>query len=367
MPERPPLTRLVSALPATIPFVPPEALERQSGKPVRLRLGANESPFGASPKAQAAMREAAARIQHYGDPESYELREALARRLGVTRQQIVVGAGIDDLLGLVVRSFLEPGAPAVTSLGGYPTFSFHVDGFGGALHKVPYRGDKNDLAGLAAEAARVKARLVYLANPDNPTGSWHDPAAVSEMRRALPGDALFVLDEAYVEFAPASPPIDPSDPGVIRLRTFSKVHGMAGARIAYAVAHEDTISAFDKIRLHFGVSSVAQAGALASLDDPEFVSRVVAEVAAGRRDYEALGAALGIPALPSSTNFVAFDAGTNARAKRLLAGLLEAGVFVRMPGAPPLDRLVRITVGSPAEREALAPILRRLVPALDGG
>ncbi len=363
-----PATRLVAGLPATIPFVAPEALERQSGRPIALRLGANESVFGPSPRAKAAMNAAVERIAWYADPENYELRAALARHHGVGVEHVSVGCGIDDLLGLVVRAYLDAGETAVTSLGAYPTFNYHVAGYGGRLERVPYRDDRNDLEALAEAARRVGARLAFLANPDNPTGSWHTAADLAAFVDALPVDCLLLLDEAYVEFAPAEavPPLDVADPRVVRLRTFSKAHGMAGARIGYALATPETIQTFDKIRLHFGVNLVAQAGALASLGDAAYLAGVIAAVAAGREDYTRLGAALGIPTLPAATNFVAFDAGEPARARALLAALVERDVFVRMPGAPPLDRLVRVTVGTPEQRALFATILEEVWPEVAG-
>jgi histidinol-phosphate aminotransferase len=365
MSDSPPFTRLVAGLPATVPFVAPEAIERATGRSIALRLGANESTFGPSPMARDAMCAAAARVNFYGDPENYELRRALASQLGVGMERIVIGCGIDDLLGLIVRVFLDLGETAVTSLGAYPTFNYHVAGYGGRIERVPYRDDRNDLDALAVAAVRSGARLVYLANPDNPTGSWHSGHDILAFAKALPLDCLLLLDEAYYDFAPAEavPPIDANDPRVIRLRTFSKAHGMAGARIGYAVAAEQTIRAFDKVRLHFGVSLLAQAGALASLADPDFLSGVVTEVAAGRRDYAALGKSLGLPTLPSATNFVAFDTGSPVRARALMEALAARDVFVRMPGAPPLDRLLRVTVGTAVERVAFAEELRAVVAA----
>lgn len=363
-----PATRLVAGLPATIPFVAPEALERQSGRPIALRLGANESVFGPSPRAKAAMNAAVERIAWYADPENYELRVALALHHGVGVEHVSVGCGIDDLLGLVVRAYLDTGETAVTSLGAYPTFNYHVAGYGGRLERVPYRDDRNDLEALADAARRVGARLVFLANPDNPTGSWHTTADLAAFMDALPSDCLLVLDEAYVEFALAEavPPLDVADPRVIRLRTFSKAHGMAGARIGYALATPETIQTFDKIRLHFGVNLAAQAGALASLEDTAYLADVVAAVAQGRDDYARLGASLGIATLPSATNFVAFDVGEPARARALLAALAERDVFVRMPGAPPLDRCIRVTVGTPEQCALFAAILGEVWPEVAG-
>ena len=364
--EPAPVTRRIASLPATVPFTAPEALERRSGRPFALRLGANESAFGPSPRAREAMRAAVDRVQFYADPENYELRAALAERWSVSIENVVVGSGIDDLLGLIVRAFLDEGETAVTSRGAYPTFNYHVVGYGGRLELVPYRDDHNDLEALAAAAHRTSARLVFLANPDNPTGSWHSAADLYSFLDALPTRSLLLLDEAYCDFAPAEalPTLDAEDARVIRLRTFSKAHGMAGARIGYAGGAANTIREFEKIRLHFGVNLVAQAGALASLADTDYIASVAAEVARGRDEYAALARELGMVPLPSAANFVAFDTGAAARAHALMAALAERDVFVRMPGAPPLDRCVRVTVGTAAERVAFATVLRDVWPSL---
>lgn len=363
-----PVTRLVAGLPSTVPFVGPEALERQHGYHFELRLGANESVFGPSPAAREAMRAAVAQVANYGDPENYALRTALAGLHGVTREHISVGSGIDDLLGLIVRTFLEPGDMAVTSLGAYPTFNFHVEGYGGRLHRVPYRDDTNDLDALAGTARDLRARLVYLANPDNPSGSWQTVDALATFIGRLPEECLLVLDEAYSEFAPpeAVLPLDGDDSRLIRLRTFSKAYGMAGARVGYALAAPDVIAAFDKVRLHFGVNLVAQEGALAALGDPGFVAYVVDEVARGRAEYAALARELGLTPLPSATNFVTIDTGGPEGARTTVTALAGRGVFIRMPGAPPLDRCIRVTVGTPEQRAAFAAIFREVWPQLAG-
>jgi histidinol-phosphate aminotransferase len=362
----PPLVRLVADLPAAVPFVGPEALERRTARPFQLRLGANESLFGPSPHATEAMRAAVEQVALYGDPENAALRAELARAHGVAVENVMVASGIDDLLGLAVRAFVEPGVTAVTSLGAYPTFNYHVDGFGGHLERVPYRQDRNDLEALATAAHRVRARLVYLANPDNPTGTWHSARDLRTFVGRLPSDCLVLLDEAYVDFAPADaiPAIEAADPRVLHLRTFSKAHGMAGARIGYAIGPAPIVAAFDKIRLHYGVNLIAQEGALASLADPAHIQRVVAAVAEGRREYEELARSLGLSTLPSAANFVAIDVGEAAQARALLTSLLEHGVFVRMPTAPPLDRCIRVTVAPPAQRAAFAAILREVWTAL---
>ena len=357
-------TEIIRGLPPVVPFVPPEALERDNGRLLKVRVGANESAFGISERAREAMCEAVERVSWYNDPEGYELRGALAELHGVGYGEVNLGAGIDELLGLMVRLLIEPGDPVVTSLGGYPTFIYHVDGFRGALHRVPYKDDREDLQGLVDKAHEVGAHLLYVANPDNPMGTWHMGEALRELIDGLPEGCVLILDEAYVEFAPkeAVLPIDAGDERVVRMRTFSKAHGMAGARIGYVVAHRNMVGALDKVRNHFGVNRVAQAGALASLGDGEFVREVVREVERGRREYVELADELGLPTLPSATNFVAMDIGGGDRARALMAALLERDVFVRMPGVAPLDRCIRVTVGNAAERAAFAEVLREVLP-----
>jgi histidinol-phosphate aminotransferase len=361
--ERPPFTPILQAMPPMVPFTAPEALERIAGRPIVLRLGANESAFGISERARETMQEAVGRVHHYCDPECGELRQALATFHGVSPKSITVGAGIDDLLGLAVRAFLAPGETAVATLGTYATFRYHVLGYGGVLHTEPYRDGYHPIEALAAAVWQNDARILYLPNPDNPSGTWLTVDEIESLRFAMPPDCLLLLDEAYVEFAPPNDvlPVNVTDAGTIRLRTFSKVHGMAGARIGYAIAHEETAAAFEKIRLHFGVNLIAQAGALASLKDPEFVRGVVRQVAEGREEVAALALRLGFHPLPSATNFVTMDVGSKERADRILELLLKKGVFIRKPTAPPLDRCIRITVGKAEERAQLAAILEQVV------
>ncbi|MEM6391043.1 MAG: aminotransferase class I/II-fold pyridoxal phosphate-dependent enzyme, partial [Pseudomonadota bacterium] len=235
--KAPRFTPLIASLPASVPFVGPEAQERAMGRAFTARLGANESVFGPAPEAITAMEEAARDVWKYGDPENHLLRNALATHHKIAMENIVVGAGIDGLLGALARLLVQPGTPVVTSAGAYPTFNYHVLGYGGALHQVPYRDDAEDPEALLSKAREVDAALIYLANPDNPMGSWHSAQTIQAMIDALPAGAVLCLDEAYGEFAPEGtlPPLDMRNPQVIRMRTFSKAYGMAGARIGYAM------------------------------------------------------------------------------------------------------------------------------------
>ena len=361
-------TALVDSLPSTVPFVGPEAQERARGAKFRARIGANESVFGPSPEAVAAMREAAAGVWRYCDPENHDLKQALAARHGVAPDNIAVGEGIDGLLGLLVRLLVAPGAatPVVTSLGAYPTFNYHVAGFGGRLVAVPYRDDREDPDALIAAAAREQAPLIFFANPDNPMGSVHPAATVAAMIAALPEHAVLCLDEAYSEFAGDSvlAPVDAGHPRVVRMRTFSKGYGMAGARIGYAIAHADLANAFNKVRNHFGVNRIAQAGALAALGDETWLAGVKQKVAAARRRIASIATANGLAALPSATNFVAIDCGRDGTfARAVLTELTARGIFVRMPLVPPQDRCIRVTAGTGSDLDAFAEALPEALAA----
>ncbi len=354
------LTPLADSLPATVPFVGPETQERQRGRVFQARLGANENVFGPSPKAIAAMQTAAREAWMYGDPESHDLRHALAAHHGIAPDHVMVGEGIDGLLGYLVRLIVAPGDQVVTSAGAYPTFNYHVAGFGGELITVPYRDDHEDPEALVAKAAEVGAKLVYLANPDNPMGSWHDAARLQAMIEAMPEGCLLVLDEAYLEFAPegTSPAIDPDDPRVIRFRTFSKAYGLAGARVGYAIGSAPLITAFNKIRNHFGMSRISQAGALAALQDQAYLTQTLENVAAARERISKIAAQNGLTALPSATNFVAIDCGADgAFAKRLVDALVARDIFVRMPFAAPQNRCIRVSAGRPGDLDAFSAAL----------
>ncbi len=357
MSSRPLTTPLVQSLPATVPFVGPEAQERARGRLFRARIGANESGFGPSPGVVEAMARAASDMWKYCDPENHDLKAALASHLGIRPPNVVVGEGIDGLLGLVARMYIEPGAAVVSSLGAYPTFNFHVAGYGGRLVTVPYRDDREDLNGLLEAVRREDAPLVYLSNPDNPMGTWWEADAVERFTEALPEKTMLVFDEAYGETAPASaiPPIRIDRPNVIRLRTFSKAYGLAGLRCGYAFGEAETIRAFDKVRNHFGVSRMAQVAGEAALADQNYLRSVVEKVSAGRQRIAGIARANGLEPLPSATNFVTIDCGAGgAFALKVLQALIARDVFVRKPMAPVLDRCIRVSVGLDHELDIFA-------------
>ncbi|WP_341222400.1 pyridoxal phosphate-dependent aminotransferase [Loktanella salsilacus] len=359
-PTDPRLTPLAQSLPATVPFVGPETQERTRGKPFAARLGANESGFGPSPRAIAALQSSAADIWQYPDPEAYDLRQALAAHHDIDAAHIMVGEGIDTLLGNLVRLIITSGDAVITSAGAYPTFNYHVTGFGGVLHSVPYAGNHEDPDRLIAKAKEVGAKLIYIANPDNPMGSHHDAATLQRMISAVPDGCLLVLDEAYIDLAPdgTAPYVAPHDHRVIRMRTFSKAYGLAGARTGYAIGPAPLIAAFDRVRNHFGMNRSSQAAALAALADQDWLTQVQGKVAACRDSLAAIARGNGLTPLPSATNFVTIDCGQDGTfARRVLVALGDAGIFVRMPFVAPHDRCIRVSCGPDAEIAAFAAAL----------
>jgi len=364
-----PFTKLVSQLPSSIPFVGPETLERQRGSAFSARIGANESAFGISPRAIEAMQNAisaeagSSGCSWYGDPENHELRSLLAAQHQVDPDEICVDAGIDSLLGLTVRMLINPEDSVVTSLGAYPTFNYHVQGFGGVLHTVPYRDFHEDTEALVSKAADTQARLVYLSNPDNPMGTCHPAATVQTMIDNVPDGCTLLLDEAYMEFASAAlaPVIDTSNEQVIRYRTFSKAYGMAGMRIGYAIANAKLIEGFNKIRNHFAVNRLAQIAAVAAVNDDSFLPHVRKQVQVGRERVYRLAQELELDYLESATNFVAVDTGHGDNTRQILKQLGEQGVFIRMPGIAPLDRYLRVGIGTSEEQTTFEKAFRQLV------
>ncbi len=357
MPLRPKQAPIIAALPVTVPFVGPEEQQRISGRRFRARIGANESSFGPSPSVISKMQEVAADQWMYCDPDNYDLKAALAKHLGVALQNVVVGEGIDGLLNLAVRVFVAPGDAVVTSLGAYPTFNFHVDGFGGRLVKVPYENDRESLDGLLATVRRENAVMVYLSNPDNPMGTWWDAGDIMRFADALPETTVFVLDEAYGETGPdsAQPAITVNRPNLIRMRTFSKAYGLAGLRCGYAVGEQQVIAAFEKVRNHYGTSRMAQVAGEAAIGDQTYLSAVKLRVAAGRQRIAGIARDNGLSPIDSATNFVTIDCGADgAFALKVMQNLLARDVFIRKPMVPVLDRCIRISVGLDHELDIFA-------------
>ena len=353
----PRLTSLANSLPSSVPFVAPEMTERISGIPFIARLGANESSFGPSPKVKQVIADSPADVFKYGDPDAFDLKKELEKHLKVPCENIIVGECIDGLMGILCRLMLEQGDIVVTSNGAYPTFNYQVKGAGGRLETVPYLADYEDPDALIEKARQYKAKMIYIANPDNPMGTHHSAETIQRMIDSVPKESLLVLDEAYIELAPdgVAPKLDISNTNIIRLRTFSKAYGLAGARVGYAIGHTDLVKSFDKIRNHFGVNTIGQKAALAALKDQDYVSKVKVSIEQGRERINQIAIENGLNTISSSTNFVAVDCGVDGDfTRKVLSELVRMGIFVRMAFVPPQDRCLRVSVGVPEDIEHFA-------------
>lgn len=369
MPKFVNFTHHANSLPATVPFVGPETPERAAGAIFKARLGANENGFGFAPSVAKVIQDEAHLSWRYGDPESFNLKTKIAEVHNIGFENIAIGSGIDSLLGLLVRMIVEKGTDVVTSLGAYPTFNFHVIGFGGQIHAVPFQNDFEDLEGLLAKVHETNARLVYLSNPDNPMGTMWAKDKIIDFIDRLPETALLILDEAYCELAEQGSILDADKlldrPNVVRMRTFSKAYGMAGLRVGYAIGSSETIAMFDRVRNHFGMNRLSQKAAVAAISDQAWLQDVVQQIERSRQKISQIALENGFSPIKSATNFVTFDCGRDGDyARKILAGLTAEGIFVRMPGVAPLDRCVRVSVAPDDELDLLAEDLPRVIKSL---
>ena len=354
---QPRYTPLAQSLPSTVPFVGPETKERARGSQFAARLGANENIFGPSPKAVSAMQEVLGVSWMYGDPENYDLRQALATHNGFSAQNIVVGEGIDGLLGYLVRLLISPGDCVVTSLGAYPTFNYHVSGFGGVIHTVPYVDDHEDPASLFAKAAEVGAKIVYLANPDNPMGSCHRGADIVAAMDQLPEGCLLLLDEAYVECAPEGTAVQITcdDPRLIRMRTFSKAYGLAGLRVGYSLCSPLIADFINRVREPFNVNFTAQVAAIAALKDDDYLSESIKVNSDGYEQLVECFTSLHLNFIPSHANFIAVEFDD---AMDIYNALLKEGVIVR---PVEMSGYLRISIGTFEENAHLIAALNKIL------
>lgn len=358
---RPTLSLHSQNLPSSVPFVGPEAIERKNEQQFLARLGANENGFGPSPRVISAMQTAAGEIWQYPDPDNFELKQAVARHFGVGFENVNIGGGIDGLLSHTVRLYLNPGDMVVTSLGAYPTFGYQATGFGAHLIAVPYKDDHEDLEAMLEAVIRKKPKLVYIANPDNPMGTWHSGAKIAAFAAQLPPETMLILDEAYGDVALPEmlPVIDVNTPNVLRYRTFSKAYGLAGLRVGAVFGSPEAVSAFDRVRNHFEMSRMAQIAALAALSDQEYLEQTINKIKQSQDTIHQIARDCGLKSVPSATNFVAVDCGRDGvYAKQVMDGLIERAIFVRKPFAPILDRCIRVSCGPDAEMSLFANALR---------
>lgn len=335
------------------PGKPIEELQRELGLSDIIKLASNENPLGAGAAAQAAYQAAAADLALYPDGSGFRLKQALAAKLGVDAAQITLGNGSNDLLDLLGRIFLSPSASVVFSEYAFVVYPITAQATGARPLVVPARDWGHDLEAMAA-AIQADTRLVFIANPNNPTGTWLTQAAIRDFLTSVPENVIVVLDEAYFEYgdeASDGVALLADFPNLVVTRTFSKAYGLAALRVGYSISSLAMADLLNRLRMPFNVSSPALAAAEAALSDVAHLQQSVAINRAGREQLMQGFAELGLTAIPSAGNFVAVE--LPVVAAEVYQRLLAQGVIVRPVGVYGLPRHLRISVGLPEQNSRL--------------
>ena len=349
----------IASLVPYVPGKPVEELERELGIAKAVKLASNENPLGPSPKALAVIAEAAATVNRYPDGGAHRLRTALADRWKVSLDQVIPGNGSDEIIGLLAQAFLSPGNEAVMADQTFVIYKMAVTAVHGVPVIVPLKDWRHDLSAMA-EAVTDRTRLLFLCNPNNPTGTMVTAAEVDALMARLPEQVIAVFDEAYYEYVqsrdfPDSLRYVQQGRNAIVLRTFSKIYGLAGLRIGYGLTTGEIAGYLNRVRPPFNANSLAQRAALAALSDEEHVSRSRAlnqsEMARVRTGL----AGLGFQAVPSEANFLYFDVGRDGRT--VFEALLREGVIVRHIEGSRL----RVTIGLPEENARFLQALKKVL------
>lgn len=369
-----PIDLAVPGIRGLTPYVPGKPiaeLERELGIRNIVKLASNENPLGPSPRAREAAARVLGELHLYPDGSGFALKQALAGRLGVAPAQITLGNGSNDVLDLVARVFLGPGVSTVLSQHAFAVYPIVTQAVGATALVAPaHDGSRGPRYGHDAQAlgqaVRADTRVLFIANPNNPTGTYLDRDQLSALLRGLPEQVIAVVDEAYFEYVgradyPDAMQLLAEFPNLIVTRTFSKAYGLAGLRAGYAVSSAAVAELLNRVRQPFNLNAAALEAACAALDDEEHLSHSIALNDAGLAFLGAALAARGLTAIPSVGNFISFDCGRPAAP--VYAALLRAGVIVRPVANYELPSHLRVTVGTPAENQAFLDALDRVLAA----
>jgi len=354
----------IRGLPAYIPGRPIEEVEREL-KVHAIKLASNENPLGPSPRAVEAVKQAVAEANRYPDGGTHLLRHKLARLHSVGMDQIFMGLGSSEIIDLAARILLKNGKTGITSCGSYAPFSLAIRASGAELVRVPQQDFAFDLSAIGdAVVAHSDTRIVYLANPNNPTGTAFGAGELQEFLRRVPAGVLVVLDEAYIHYAdlpdmPDSVQLFREHKNLLIMRTFSKVYGLAGLRIGYAIGDTPVLEAMNRLRTPFNLTGVSQAAAFAALDDAEHVNRSIKENASERARLTKGMSELGLRPVRSHSNFIFIDIGPEAQ--ELCDELLHEGVIVRPLGWMGFPEAMRVSVGVAQENDKFLAVMGRLL------
>jgi len=344
------------------PGKPIEEVEREFGISGSVKLASNENPLGPSPRALAALRERLPELHLYPDGDCFYLKRALAQKLGVEPDRLIFGNGSNEIIELAVRTFMRPGNEAVMAEQAFVVYELIVQAVGGKRTTVPLKNFTHDLAAIA-DAVTPQTRLVFLANPNNPTGTIYRRREWETFLERISPDILVIVDEAYFEYVgeadyPNSLDYHAHHPAILTLRTFSKLYGLAGLRIGYGIGAKDVIALMHRVRQPFNVNAPAQWAALAALADTEHVQRSLETNQQGMKYLQVEFARLGLSYVPSAANFILVRVGNGSA---VFQRLLEQGVIVRPMMGYKFPDHVRVTVGTMAENQKLIGALERLL------
>ncbi len=345
-----------------VPGRPIDEVKRQLGLKEVIKLASNENPFGPSPKALAAIRKNLSTLNRYPDSHGFYLKKKLARSLGVQAGNIVLGNGSDELIDIIIKAFVEPEGKILTADITFLEYKIISAVNGRRIVTVPLKYFKYDLDGIKRKIDR-ETRVVFISNPNNPTGTYVTKLEVEEFLKSIPEDVLVVIDEAYDTF------IDVNDfpnslnyigqYNVVLLKTFSKAYGLAGLRVGYAVARPEFASIMETVRQPFNVNSLAQIAAIAALDDKKFLKKTRKSILEGKDFLYRVLKEMGIPFVPSTANFILIDAGRDCLS--LSKEMLKSGVIVRDMKQYGLDNFVRLSIGTKKENEEFVKVFKKIM------
>ena len=361
-----PTNPALQAVPVYQPGRPIEEVARELGLTADgiIKLASNENPLGPSRAALAAMRKALAQANLYPDGNAFYLKQKLAAKLGVTPANLVLGNGSNEILEFIGHAFIAPGAEVIVSQYCFAVYPIVTALFGGKLTVVPAKNYGHDLDAMLA-AITPATRVVFVANPNNPTGTSARSEDLARFVSAVPANVLVALDEAYVEFLDEPLDLLPEirtgqRQNLLLMRTFSKIYGLAGLRLGYGIGHPDLIAEFEKIRQPFNINAIAQAGALAALDDTAHADKTRRINSRGLKLYARAFRKLGLEFIPSFANFILVRVGDG---QRIFNDLQKLGVIVRPMGGYQLPEWIRISVGTPKENKRRLEALKTVLPS----
>ena len=344
-----------------VPGKPIEELERELGVSGSIKLASNENPLGPSPKAMTAIKKVVEGLNRYPDGSGFYLSQALAKKYGVDISQIVLGNGSNELIELLVRTFVQPGDEVVSADPSFVVYKMITQAASGVNVVVPCKDMRHDLDAMA-ERITPKTRIVFIANPNNPTGTINTATEMDRFMARVPDHVIVAVDEAYFEYATHADYPDSLDylkenKNMVALRTFSKIYGLAGLRVGYGITTAEIAELLNKVRQPFNTNSLGQIGALAALSDRKHVEKSIAVNNEGKQFLYHSFQRLGVSYVPTETNFILFESPRDGR--ELYNALLKTGVIIRPMG----DKRLRVTIGFPEENARFVAELEKIVKA----